>query len=263
MRLTRIITGVMVVSVALVLLSALLNLVDVVAITSAVVGKQDNGWSGLLAMLLAIAALAIFVYASRRSIWNWIVRGALFALSGIIFVIALVRMADSLVMKLGGGRNFTWSEGSPLSPDVYKVVHDTFTVIDLDFVVVMMLLGSIGIAAAALWGALKWESAKDQEIKDEEIKRIPDDALAKLLQEELGRPPGWTRTAPEVPNPSASGTQTVSTPTDPTPINQPPAPPPLQSAPIPPAQDRRRRCPRCWSELEPGASSCAVCGASR
>ena len=148
MRLTRIITGVMIVSVALVLLSALLNLVDVVAITSAVVGKQSNGASGSLAILLAIAALAIFVYASQRAIWNWIVRGTLFALSGIIFAIALVRMADNLVMKLGGGRNFTWSEGSPLSPDVYKVVHDTFALIGLDFVVVMMLLGSIGIAAA-------------------------------------------------------------------------------------------------------------------
>ena len=63
MKLTRIITGVMVVSVALVLLSALLNLVDVVTITSAVIGKQDNGWSGLLATLLGIGALAIFYYA--------------------------------------------------------------------------------------------------------------------------------------------------------------------------------------------------------
>ena len=234
MRLTRIITGVMIVSVALVLLSALLNLVDVVAITSAVVGKQSNGASGSLAILLAIAALAIFVYASQRAIWNWIVRGTLFALSGIIFAIALVRMADNLVMKLGGGRNFTWSEGSPLSPDVYKVVHDTLAIIDLDFVVVMMLLGSIGIAAATFWGALKWESAKTQETKDEEIRSIPDEVLAKLLEEELGRPPGWTQAAASAPAPSP-----------------------------PPDRCRVRHCPRCWSELAPGATSCAACGAGR
>ena len=38
-------------------------------------------------------------------------------------------------------------------------------------------------------GCLSWESAKTQEIKDEEIKRIPDEALVRLLEEELGRPP--------------------------------------------------------------------------
>ena len=60
-------------------------------------------------------------------------------------------------------------------------------------------------------GCLSWESAKTQEIKDEEIKRIPDEALVRLLEEELGRPPGWTRTveltalpAPCIPRPADS-----------------------------------------------------------
>lgn len=257
MRLTRIITGVMIVSVALVLISALLNLVDVVAITSAVVGKQSNGWSGSLAILLAIAALAVFVYASRRSIWNWLIRGALLALGGIIFVIALVGMADNFVMKLGDGRDFTWSQGSPLGPgEAYRVVHDTFAVVDVDFMLVMMLVGSIGIAAAALWGALKWESAKTQEIKDEELRSIPDEALARLLEEELGRPPGWTQTAAGASSHNAPPVQPPQAPTPPGPSKQSPAP-------TPQASGRRRHCPRCWTELEPGAQSCAACGAGR
>lgn len=255
MRLTRIITGVMVVSVVLVLLSALLNLVDVVAITSAVVGKQDNGWSGLLAMLMAIAALAIFVYAVRYSIWNWIIRGTLFVLSGIILIIAIARMADNLLMRLGDGSDFVWSQGTHLAPgEALRLVHDTQAVVDVDFVLVMMLVGGIGIAIAALWGALKWESTKNQESKYEEIKRIPDEALAKLLQEELGRPPEWTRTA--------ASTHHLSATVHPRPPNPSEAPPPQTNVgPIPPAtRGQRRRCPRCWSDLGPGAASCAACG---
>ena len=166
-------------------LGALLNLVDVVAIFSGVIGKQDNGAFGLVALLLGLATLAVFVYAYRLSIWDWKIRGALIALSGIIFLIAVIGMADNLRMNFGDGRDYTWSEGSRSSETIIRVVRETFAVVDVDFVLIMMLAGSIGIAAATLWGAFRWESAKTQESKDEELRSIPDTVLAKLLQDEL------------------------------------------------------------------------------
>ena len=170
-------------------LGALLNLVDVVAIFSGVIGKQDNGSFGLVALLLGLATLAVFVYAYRLSIWDWKIRGALIALSGIIFLIAVIGMADNLRMNFGDGRDYTWSEGSRSSETIIRVVRETFAVVDVDFVLIMMLVGSGGIAAAALWGAFRWESAKTQESKDEELRSIPDAVLAKLLQDELAMGP--------------------------------------------------------------------------
>ena len=185
MKITNIIAGVMAVSGVIVVLSAFLNLVDVVAIFGGVLGKQDNGWYGLVALLLGLATLGIFVYAYRLSIWDWKIRSSLIALSGIIFLIAIIGMADNLRTKFGGGGVFTWSEGSRSREEIIRVVRDTIAVVEVDFVLVMMLFGSIGIAAAALWGAFKWESAKTQEKRDEELRSIPDEVLAKLLQDEL------------------------------------------------------------------------------
>lgn len=185
MKITSIIAGVMAVSGVLVVLSAFLNLVDVVAIFGGVLGKQDNGWYGLVALLLGLAALGIFFYAYRLSIWDWKIRTPLIALSGIIFLIAIVGMADNLRTKFGSGRVFTWTEGSSSGREIIRVVRDTFAVVEVDFVLIMMLVGSIGIAVATLWGAFKWESAKTQEKRDEELRSIPDAVLAKLLQDEL------------------------------------------------------------------------------
>ena len=84
------------------------------------------------------------------------------ALAGVIFVIALVRIADDFVMKLGGSSDFVWSEGSTLGPEeTYRLVYDTLAVVDIDFVLFMMLIGSIGIAAATLWGVLKLGIGQD------------------------------------------------------------------------------------------------------
>ena len=268
MKMTSIISGVMAVSVVLVVLSAFLNLVDVVAIISNVIGKQDNGLYGLVALLLGVAALAVFVYAYRLSTWNWNIWSALIALSGIIFLIAIAGMTENFRMKLGSGDDFTWSEGRSFGPrEVIRVVYDTFAVVDIDFVLIMMLTGSSGIAVATLWGAVKWESATAQETKDEELRSIPDEVLAKLLQEELGRPPGWSLAdanspvnseSSGQPDPVVSATSAPYQPPAPT-----PPPPVMQQAPSPPqpAGGRRRRCPECWAELEPDARSCAACGA--
>ena len=185
MKITSIIAGVMAGSGVLVVLSAFLNLVDVVAIFGGVLGKQDNGWYGLVALLLGLVTLGIFFYAYRLSIWDWKIRSPLIVLSGIIFLIAIVGMADNLRADFGSGRVFTWSEGSSSRTEIIRVVRDTFAVVEVDFVLLVMLLGSIGIGAATLWGAFKWESAKTQERRDEDLRSIPDTVLAKLLKDEL------------------------------------------------------------------------------
>ena len=136
-------------------------------------------------MLLGLVTLGIFFYAYRLSIWDWKIRSPLIVLSGIIFLIAIVGMADNLRADFGSGRVFTWTEGSSSRTEIIRVVRDTFAVVEVDFVLLVMLLGSIGIGAATLWGAFKWESAKTQERRDEDLRSIPDTVLAKLLKDEL------------------------------------------------------------------------------
>ena len=66
-------------------------------------GKQDGGWYGIVALLLGLSVTGVFVYAYRQSIWNWWIRGSLIALSGVIFLVSTIGMADNFRADFDGG----------------------------------------------------------------------------------------------------------------------------------------------------------------
>ena len=254
MKMTNLIAVVMAVSGALVVLGGMLNSASVVAIFSGVVGKQDGGWYGIVALLLGLTVIAVFVYAYRQSIWNWWIRGALIALSGVIFLVSAIGMADNLRANLGGS-SYYWTEGrNTQQEEIVRIVPETFVVLDADLVVVMMLVGSIGVAAAALWGAFRWESAKIAESQQEGIRGLLDELPPGVLQaganyrEELERHYGApSRSGAGQPGGSQSGGQPV--------IATPPSPA------SPPSSSNRKRCPRCWTDQYENSRFCHACGA--
>ena len=251
MKMTNIIAVVMAVSGALVALGGILNSASVVAISGIVVGTQDSRWYGVVALLLGLAVIGVFVYAYRQSIWNWWIRGALIALSGVIFLVSAVGLADNLRVDFDGS-GYYWTEGmrNTSQEEIIRVVPETFVVLDVDLVVLMMLLGSIGVAAAALWGAFRWESAKIEESQQEGIRSLLDELPPELLQpganyrEELERYYG-------APSPSGAG--------------QPCGGQPGIAAPSgpasPPSSGSRKRCPRCWTDQYENSRFCHSCGA--
>ena len=251
MKMTNLIAVVMAVSGVLVVLGGILNSVNVVAIFSGVVGKQNGGWYGIVALLVGLAVTALFVYAYRQSIWNWWIRGALIALSGVIFVVSAIGMADNLRANFDGG-GYQWTRGGPWE-EIIRIVPETFVVMDVDFVVVMMLAGSIGVAAAALWGAFRWESAKIEESQQEGIRGLLDELPPEVLQaganyrEELERYYGASSQpkAGQLGDSQSGGEPGGATPG---PMAQPPS-------------GNRRRCPRCWTDQYENSRFCHACGA--
>ena len=254
MKMTNLIAVVMAVSGAMVVLGGILNSASVVAIFSGVVGKQDSGWYGIVALFLGLTVIAVFVYAYRQSIWNWWIRSVLIALSGVIFLVSAIGMADNLRANFGGG-SYQWIEGGNTpQEEIIRIVPETFVVIDVDFVVVMMLVGSIGVAAAALWGAFRWESAKIEESQQEGIRDLLDELPPEVLQagtnyrEELERYYGTpSRSGAGQPGGSqSSGQQGNAAPLGPA---------------SPPSSGDRKRCPRCWTDQYENSRFCHACGA--
>ena len=254
MKMTNLIAVVMGVSGALVVLGGILNSASVVAISGVVVGTQDGGWYGVVALLLGLAVIAVFAYAYRQAIWNWWIRGALIALSGVIFLVSVIGMADNLKAAIAEG-GYQWTQGSETPhEEVIRVVPGPALWLDFDLVVLMMLAGSVGVAAVALWGAFRWDSAKTEEIQQEGIRGLLDELPPEVLQaganyrEELERHYGA---------PSRSGS-VLPTGSQPVPQAGTPAPPGPASV-HPPAN--RRRCPRCWTDQYENSRFCHACGA--
>lgn len=258
MKITNIIAIVMAVSGVLVVLGALLNISNVVAIFTGVVGKQDGDWYGIVALLLGLAIVAIFVYAYRLSMWDWKIRGALIALSGVIFLVSAIGMAENFTMNFDLD-TYTWSRGSGNSEEILRLVTGVITAIDIDFVVVMMLIGSIGVAAAALWGAFRWESAKVEESRNDEIRGLFDELPPQGVQAGMNYLEELDRHYNDDPSQAGAGGQpgAVQTPSDST--ARPTATP--KSAGTAEPSPGRRRCPRCWAEVKPHWQVCAYCGA--
>lgn len=234
----------MAVSATMVVLGGILNAASVVAIFSGVVGKQEGGWYGSIALLLGLVVVGVFIYARKQSIWNFWIRGALIALSVIIFLVSAIGMADNWRTDFGG-QGYVWSQGrDTVDEEIIRVVPQTFVVLDVDFIVLMMLIGSIGIAAVAIWGAFNWEKAKIEEVQQEGIRDLLDELPPDVLRpganyrEELERHYASGR----------SGTVTPSVPPVPNPV-------PSQTSP------NVRRCPRCWTDQYENAKFCHACGA--
>ena len=255
MKMTNLIAVVMAVSGALVVLGGILNSASVVAIFSGVVGKQDGGWYGIVALLLGLTVIAVFVYAYRQSIWNWWIRGALIALSAVIFLVSAIGMADNLRADFDGS-GYQWFEGGDLSDpeNLIRTVYDTLVVLDVDFVVLMMLVGSIGVAAAALWGAFRWESAKVEEGQQEGIRGLLDELPPEVLQ------PG-ANYRQELERHFLTQYQGRTGPQDSGQPSEQGEPTPLASPASPSSSGNRRRCPRCWTDQYENSRFCHACGA--
>ena len=254
MKMTNLIAVVMAVSGALVVLGGILNSANVVAISGVVVGTQDGGWYGLVALLLGLVVAGVFAYAYRQAIWNWWIRGSLIALSGVIFLVSAIGMADNLRAAFAeGGYQWTQGKGSHYE-EVIREVPGPALAFDFDFVVLMMLAGSIGVAAVALWGAFRWESAKTEEIQQEGIRGLLDELPPEVLRagtnyrEELERHYGAPSRSGRI---QATGSQPVAQTNTP----GPPGPASVQSS------ANRRRCPRCWTDQYENSRFCHACGA--
>ena len=275
MKATKLIAVVMAVSAGLVVLGGILNSASVVAIFTGVMGKQDGDWFGVVALLLGLAILGVFIYAYKQAIWNWYIRGGLIGLSVVIFLVSAIGMAENIELNFGG-TGWSWSSGG----EVYRVVTDPFIHMDLDLVVLMMLLGSIGVAVAALWGAFRWESAKNDEVHQDGIRDLLDELPPEVLQpgvdyrEEIrryyGAPSPSQFPASQIPTSQPPNRQPADSQPDGQPTTVPPlspVSPPLSSPPPPnspsssPSSVRRKRCPRCWTEQYENARFCHSCGA--
>ena len=254
MKMTNLIAAAMAVSVVLVVLGGILNSASIVAISGVVVGTQDGRWFGVVALLLGLAVIAVFVYAYRQSIWNWWIRGSLIALSAVIFLVSAIGMADNFMTATSEG-GYQWTQGRDTAyEEVIRVVPGSVLVLDFDFVVLMILVGSIGVAAVALWGAFRWESAKVEEIQQEGIRGLLDELPPEVFQtganyrEELERYYGApSRSGPGQPEDgqshgqlgTAASTGTAS----------------------PRSSGNRKRCPQCWTDQYENARFCHACGA--
>lgn len=245
MKKTNLIAIVMAVSGSMVVLGGILNAASVVAIFSGVVGKQEGGWYGAVALVLGLVVAGVFIYAYRQSIWNWWVRGALIALSAIIFLVSAIGMADNLRGNVAGG-SYAWTQfDDSQQEETIRVVPQTFVVLDVDFIVLMMLIGSIGIAAVAIWGAFNWETAKIEEVQQEEIKDLLDELPPDVLR------PGTNYREELERHYSAAGRSSTVSP------SVPPVPNPAPSQP----SGNVKRCPRCWTDQYENAKFCHACGA--
>ena len=107
-------------------------------------------------------------------------------------MVSAIGMADNLRADFDGG-SYHWTEGrNTLQEETIRIVPETFVVLDFDFVVLMMLVGSIGVAAAALWGAFRWESAKIEESQQEGIRGLLDELPPEVLRAGANYRKSWS-----------------------------------------------------------------------
>lgn len=169
MKATKFFRALMITSVVLVILSALINLTDTVAIMTGVIGTYEGGGYSIIALLFGILAMIVFAFAYRKAVWNWFIRGSLIGLGAIIFTASLVGLTDNWVMKVSSGDEvFRWSEEG----QIVRLVSNPILHVDFDIFLLLMFLGSIGIIATALWGAFKWEAIKLQERRQDQIQGV-------------------------------------------------------------------------------------------
>ena len=172
MKTTKVFAALMLASVVLVIICAIVSLTDTVAIVTGVVGSQEGSGISVIALLFGLIAVAMFAFAYKRAIWNWMIRTGMIVVGLIIFLASIAGLTENWNLRPGGGESFTWSAGGG---EIVRTVYDSFLWIDFDVVHFLMLLGSFGILATAIWGAFRWEKAKSKERTEDQMRTVLDE----------------------------------------------------------------------------------------
>ena len=172
MKTTKVFAALMLASVVLVIICAIVSLTDTVAIVTGVVGSQEGSGISVIALLFGLIAVAMFAFAYKRAIWNWMIRTGMIVVGLIIFLASIAGLTENWNLRPGGGERFTWSAGGG---EIVRTVYDSFLWIDFDVVHFLMLLGSFGILATAIWGAFRWEKAKSNERTEDQMRTVLDE----------------------------------------------------------------------------------------
>ena len=256
MKTTKVFAALMLASVVLVIICAIVSLTDTVAIVTGVVGSQEGSGISVIALLFGLIAVAMFAFAYKRAIWNWMIRTGMIVVGLIIFLASIAGLTENWNLRPGGGESFTWSAGGR---EIVRTVYDSFLWIDFDVVHFLMLLGSFGILATAIWGAFRWEKAKSNERTEDQMRTVLDELPPAAFSPEANLRLGLEQhfqNAPSVqPSQTAAG-QTSAPRSQATPRST------ADSNPASPGfGGRTRRCPRCYQPLSRGTQVCPNCGA--
>ena len=267
MKTTKVFAALMLASVVLVIICAIVSLTDTVAIVTGVVGSQEESGISVIALLFSLIAVAMFAFAYKRAIWNWMIRTGMIVVGLIIFLASIAGLTENWNLRPGGGESFTWSVGEG---EIVRTVYDSFLWIDFDVVHFLMLLGSFGILATAIWGAFRWEKAKSNERTEDQMRTVFDELPPAAFNPEANLRLELEQHFQNAPNPAtAQGQNAPSVQPSQTAAGQTSAPrsqaTPRSTADSNPASPgfggRTRRCPRCYQPLSRGTQVCPNCGA--
>ena len=270
MKATKVFGILMFVSGILVIVCAIVNLTGTVAIFTGVIGTQEGSGASVVAFLFGLVALAIFAFAYKKAIWNWLIRGSLIVVGLITFVTSIAGLTGNWNFRTDLADTFTWGHLG----ETIREVHNPVWWIDFDVIIFFMFLGSIGILTTAIWGAFKWEEAKTNERTQDQLQTVlnelpptafsPEANLRFELEQHLQN----TQNPPSAPDPAA-GQHAPSAPAgQPAAIQGTPSYP--QSASGPPqgsnpssasSSGRGHRCPKCYQTVSAGVQVCPNCGA--
>ena len=266
MKATMIFGLLMLASGILVLVCAVINLSGMVAIFTGVVGIQGGGGPSAVALLFGLVALGIFAFAYKRAMWNWIIRGGLIATGLIIFISSIAGLTENWNLQGGSSQGFAWRSGGV----VIRTIEEAFLWVDFDVVLFLMLLGSIGILAAAIWGAFGWEKAKTSERAQDQLQSVINELPPTAFSPEANLRFELEQHFQSSPNPTSAPSQSPPNP-QPSPGATSPGTGSAPLAPPGPAQGttpstpgfggRGRRCPSCYQRVSLGAQICPHCGA--
>ena len=267
MKTTKVFGALMLASVVLVIICAIISLTDTVAIFTGVIGSQEGSGISVVALLFGFVAIAIFAFAYKRAIWNWIIRTSMIAVGLIIFIVSIAGLTENWNLQSGGGESFTWSaEGGVL----VRTVYDSFLWIDFDVVLYLMLLGSIGILATAIWGAFRWERTKSNERTEDQMRTVLDELPPTAFSSDANLRFELEQHFQSSPSPVSAQGQSIQRPQpDPTAAGQPAAPgsqvssgsTQSGSAPSSGVGGSVRRCPKCYQPVSAETQVCPNCGA--
>ena len=255
----------MLVSGFLVIVCAIINLADTVAIFTGVIGTQEGSDLTVIALFFGLVAIAIFAFAYKRAIWNWTIRVSMIAVGIIIFLVSIASLTENWNSKTDLGDIFRWNDFG----EVVREVSNPIWWVDIDAIILLMFLGSIGILATAIWGAFRWERVKSNERTENQMRTVlnelpptafsPEANLRYELEQHFQAAP---RPSPGIGqhSPSVQPGQAADEQGSPPPSQITPASPQSASTHAPGFGGRGRRCPRCYQPVDPGTRVCLNCG---
>ena len=264
MKTTRVFGILMLVSVVLVMVCAVVNLSGIVAIFTGIIGTQESSGLSAISLFFGLIALAIFIFAYKRAIWNWFIRSSLITVGVFIFLISIAGLTENWNWQPGSPDGFSWRRDG----EVIRTVDEAFLWIDFDVILFFMLLGSIGILSTAIWGAFRWEKAKSSERTQDQLQTVLNELPPTAFSPEADLRLELEQHFQSAPNPAASLQTPGAQPHQPfvgqgvaSSQQSPPGSSQANNPPSPGSSVRRGRCPRCFHSVPPGEQVCPNCGA--